>query len=219
MTEIGERGQPESQELPTLTEELARVMEASRRIEHLDSAKDYVDRYEADSAKLSPASSTATTAPPVSPCRPPHTASLQKHLWFSGACTARQQAGGGYCCGALPRCWLQLANARVSMPWRGGEASGLAAASARAMGAPIGWESATAVCAAVLSAAAQPTPGAARPSCCHPFLDCTPSWGTLCRPWPRGRVPSESGRAQLGKRPAVGGAAGKPGGGSKASAT
>lgn len=112
MTEIGERGQPESQELPTLTEELARVMEASRRIEHLDSAKDYVDRYEADSAKLSPASSTATTAPPVSPCRPPHTASLQKHLWFSDP-----GLEGEYQARAAERSWasdLQWVALRVS---------------------------------------------------------------------------------------------------------
>lgn len=69
--------------------QLKRVMEASRRIEHLDSAKDY--GYEAEGAKQALA---AVTAPPVSCSRWPHTACLQKHLWFSGQCSSAVARNG-----------------------------------------------------------------------------------------------------------------------------
>ncbi|KAL4424257.1 hypothetical protein ABPG75_001558 [Micractinium tetrahymenae] len=87
MAELSGQREP-PQELPPFAEELSpefeRVMEASRRIEHLDSAKDY--GYEAEGRKHGPTSPFTTAAPPVSPRRMSplrHTACLQKHLWFS----------------------------------------------------------------------------------------------------------------------------------------
>lgn len=89
MTEISKEEQCHAQKQQRTAQDLRlegleRVMEASRRIEHLDSAKDYEARgYEAEGGTHAPATSWAATAPLVSPrCSSP-TACLQKHLWFS----------------------------------------------------------------------------------------------------------------------------------------
>lgn len=91
MTEISKQEQSHAQKQQRTAKELRlegveRITEASRRIEHLDSAKDYEARgYEAEGGTHAPATSWAATAPLVSPhCSSP-TACLQKHLWFSGA--------------------------------------------------------------------------------------------------------------------------------------